>query len=240
MPKAQIAELILSLFTTRERAASTVGDLIENAPGRGTRWFWSGVSRTALSLFWCSFAAEPAFIAGIAFRGLMLNLTLYLALLLCILLFAAVFGIVFGVVVASHSASSPAVANLSTGAFPVQLGLWVSGRTRSLRGRVSDRPMDRASCAQQRNRCLRRVLNHRRDRYAHHWEDPVRWPGAAVEDGRRPNHDRHSVVSNRLLTGAISNVLALYQGSNALTSRITATPPATSSTASPASRPEPS
>lgn len=29
MHKAQIAELILSLFTSRERAASTVGDLIE-------------------------------------------------------------------------------------------------------------------------------------------------------------------------------------------------------------------
>jgi hypothetical protein len=77
MRKAQIAELILSLFTSRDRAASTVGDLMENALGHGGWWFWSGVSRTALSLFWSSFSAEPYFVAGIAIRGLMLNLTLY-------------------------------------------------------------------------------------------------------------------------------------------------------------------
>ena len=55
MHKAQIAELILSLFTSRERAASTVGDLIENAPGGGNWSFWSGVSRTAFSLFGAAF-----------------------------------------------------------------------------------------------------------------------------------------------------------------------------------------
>ncbi len=52
MHNINIAEWILALVTTRDRAASTVGDLAEGAATRGAVWFWSGVLRTAASLLW--------------------------------------------------------------------------------------------------------------------------------------------------------------------------------------------
>src|SRR5580692_6426822 len=78
MRNAYIAEWILSLFTTRERAGATVGDLTESASAHGVLWFWSGVLRTALSLLWADFAAEPGFLAGLSFRALILNLSFHL------------------------------------------------------------------------------------------------------------------------------------------------------------------
>ena len=81
MRKAQIAEFILSLFTSPERAASTVGDLIENAAARGVWWFWWDISRTALSLLWTSFRAEPLFMASIGFRGFLMVFFLQLLII---------------------------------------------------------------------------------------------------------------------------------------------------------------
>jgi hypothetical protein len=51
MNTASIAEWVLSRFTTPERAASIVGDLVESTGRRGTVWFWFSVMRTAFSLF---------------------------------------------------------------------------------------------------------------------------------------------------------------------------------------------
>jgi hypothetical protein len=104
MLKEHIAELLLSLFISRERAASTVGDLIENTEERGAWSFWSGISRTVLSLFWGSFASEPYVIAGIGFRGLLLNFSLHLASVICF----AIFGALFGMIVAGFFASPTA------------------------------------------------------------------------------------------------------------------------------------
>ena len=50
MRSARIAEWVLSLGTTPARAASTVGDLMEGAQGRGRLWFWASVLQTTLSL----------------------------------------------------------------------------------------------------------------------------------------------------------------------------------------------
>ena len=69
MHKARIAEQLLALITTRERAASTAGDLIEDARTRGDLWFWSSVLRTTGALLWRTFALEPANFLKLAFRG---------------------------------------------------------------------------------------------------------------------------------------------------------------------------
>ncbi|SPF51964.1 membrane hypothetical protein [Candidatus Sulfopaludibacter sp. SbA4] len=78
MRSIHIAEWILALVTSRDRAASTVGDLVEEAATRGVFWFWSGVLRTAASLLWRDVAERPARMAGLAFRGLAIELALSL------------------------------------------------------------------------------------------------------------------------------------------------------------------
>jgi len=70
MHSVNIAEWILALVTTRDRAASTVGDLTEAAATRGVVWFWSGVLRTAASLLWRDVAGQPARLTGLALLGL--------------------------------------------------------------------------------------------------------------------------------------------------------------------------
>jgi hypothetical protein len=59
MRKAAIAEWILSLATTPERAASTVGDLLERPSG-----FWLSVLRTFASLILDALISSPARIIG--------------------------------------------------------------------------------------------------------------------------------------------------------------------------------
>jgi hypothetical protein len=134
MRKAHIAELILSLFTSRERAASIVGDLIENATG-GAIWFWSCVFRTALSLLWSDLADEPAFIAGLGFRGLLLNLSLNLALFISIVILSVIFGVLVGSGLVSGPAGITLRAFWVLGAIAVftvnfQTGQWIARRAR--------------------------------------------------------------------------------------------------------------
>lgn len=73
MHSVNFAEWILALVTTRDRAASTVGDLTEGAASRSVVWFWSGVLRTAASLLWRGVAEHPARVMGLAFLGLVVN-----------------------------------------------------------------------------------------------------------------------------------------------------------------------
>ena len=70
MHSIHIAEWILSLVTSRDRAASTVGDLMEQAADRGIVWFWSGILRTAASLLWRGVVENNARVARLAFLGL--------------------------------------------------------------------------------------------------------------------------------------------------------------------------
>jgi hypothetical protein len=76
---ANIAERILALVTTRDRAASTVGDLTEGVATRGLVWFWSGVLRTAASLLWRDVAEQPVRVTGLAFLGLVVYIGIDLA-----------------------------------------------------------------------------------------------------------------------------------------------------------------
>ena len=69
MHSTHLAEWILGLVTSRDRAASTVGDLVEEASSRGAVWFWSGIVRIAASLLWRGVAENPLRLAGVAFIG---------------------------------------------------------------------------------------------------------------------------------------------------------------------------
>jgi hypothetical protein len=70
MHNIQIAEWILRLATSNDRAESTMGDLVEGAATRGVIWFWSSVLRTAASLIWRGLAECPLRMAGVACAGL--------------------------------------------------------------------------------------------------------------------------------------------------------------------------
>jgi len=70
MHRMNIAESILALVTSRDRAASTVGDLMEGTATRRTVWFWSGVLRTAASLLWRDILEQSARFTGLALLGL--------------------------------------------------------------------------------------------------------------------------------------------------------------------------
>ena len=88
MRSVHIAERILALVTTPDRAASTVGDLTEQSATRGMPWFWSGLFRTAASLLWRDVAENPARVTGLAFLCLGVGIGLDL-------LFACLTGIAF-------------------------------------------------------------------------------------------------------------------------------------------------
>ena len=85
MRNAQVAEWILSLVTSPDRAASTVGDLMESATTRGALWFWIGVLRTVLSMMWRDVAANPGRMMGLAGKGFLVGLGLTFACFLVII-----------------------------------------------------------------------------------------------------------------------------------------------------------
>jgi hypothetical protein len=65
-----VAEWILTRFTTRSRAASIVGDLLESRSEKGTLWFWRSVAGIVLAVAWrrpLAFAA--AFYLGLCSLG---------------------------------------------------------------------------------------------------------------------------------------------------------------------------
>jgi hypothetical protein len=85
MDRARVAEWILSLVLSPERAASAVGDFSEDAGERGSFWFWSCVVRTAISGVWGDFVESPGFMLGLALRGNLFGIFLTVATVaLCI------------------------------------------------------------------------------------------------------------------------------------------------------------
>jgi hypothetical protein len=69
MRNSRLAEWILALVTTSDRAAATVGDLMEGAQTRGALWFWASVVGTAFSIMWRDVRAEPGKMAWLAVRA---------------------------------------------------------------------------------------------------------------------------------------------------------------------------
>jgi len=65
MHNASIGEWILCRLTSRERAASMVGDLVEMGERKGVIWFWLSLAGVALTLVWRRpLAFFAAFYAG--------------------------------------------------------------------------------------------------------------------------------------------------------------------------------
>jgi hypothetical protein len=73
MLNATVAEWILSLVTLRDRAASIVGDLLEEIHARGILFMWLGVLRTAFSFVWRDLAASPLTMGRLAVWGVLAN-----------------------------------------------------------------------------------------------------------------------------------------------------------------------
>jgi hypothetical protein len=73
MRKTDFAEWLLSLTTTPERAASTAGDLQEEASTRGASWFWISLLRTAGALVWDNVSESPLRITGLAFLSVLFS-----------------------------------------------------------------------------------------------------------------------------------------------------------------------
>lgn len=59
MRRDQIAEALLSLVAPADRAASAVGDLLEEADARGVFWFWRSLARLTVSLLGRDVLAAP-------------------------------------------------------------------------------------------------------------------------------------------------------------------------------------
>lgn len=62
MHNASIAEWILCRLTSKQRAASMAGDLVEIGMRKGPFWFWTSLAGVALSLSW---RRPPAFVAAL-------------------------------------------------------------------------------------------------------------------------------------------------------------------------------
>jgi len=72
MRRTDAAEWFLSLTTSRDHAAAIAGDLAQQAPQLGTRWFWTSLLRAAASLTWRGFADAPLRMSGLGLVGLLL------------------------------------------------------------------------------------------------------------------------------------------------------------------------
>src|SRR5580693_1660916 len=62
MRSASLAEWIIARFTTKARAASIIGDLLEALPQKGKLWFWLSVAGVFFSLTW-----RPALALAVTF-----------------------------------------------------------------------------------------------------------------------------------------------------------------------------
>jgi hypothetical protein len=67
-----LAEWILSLVTSRERAAAMIGDLVEEEASPLA--FWGSIAWTALSLIWRDFSVAPLGMFGLAVYGLLISI----------------------------------------------------------------------------------------------------------------------------------------------------------------------
>jgi hypothetical protein len=73
MRKAELAELLLSMATDREHAASIVGDAIEDGQADNPCRFWLFVVRTALGQVWRRLVADPSSMGPAAGRAVLVE-----------------------------------------------------------------------------------------------------------------------------------------------------------------------
>ena len=78
MPSNTFAENLLALFTTREGAASIVGDLLEQSHSRARGWFACEVLRLAFALCFDALISAPGRALRLAGLGLAVFVAVYL------------------------------------------------------------------------------------------------------------------------------------------------------------------
>jgi len=78
MPSNDLAEWVLTLVTSQERAASAVGDLLEESEARGSWWFWCSVAHIAFSRLWRQISGTPFGVARVAIHGLFVQIGILL------------------------------------------------------------------------------------------------------------------------------------------------------------------
>jgi hypothetical protein len=78
----RLAEWILGLVATPDRASAAIGDLMEELPRHGRAWFWRATLRTAAGCVWRDLTSVPFRMAGAAFIGWFGYMLLALLLLL--------------------------------------------------------------------------------------------------------------------------------------------------------------
>ena len=133
MRRAGLAQWILSLATTPDRSATTVGDVLEQSSTLGILWFWSSVVRTACSLCWRDLCSAPRRLAWLGLRGWLESLV-----------FEYAFGMT--VIVGSFSILSRLGAPLNTARMPSGASLGVCygwhrfGYRYSVPGQLEDGP----------------------------------------------------------------------------------------------------
>jgi hypothetical protein len=137
MRRESIAEWILATVTEPDRAATIVGDLLEQSATRKGARFWLAVLRSAGSLLWSGFASEPRLILGLAFRGWLMLLGLQIfgggaAFFLIFWLPAQIISVANGIHPGSWASSTsawlPLVNTAVLLAVEYQAGRWVASR----------------------------------------------------------------------------------------------------------------
>jgi hypothetical protein len=83
IPSPRIAEWIVALVLPPDRAASAVGDWMEDAAERGQVWFWCCVFRTVLAHVWRDLAASPLTMARLGLSGFARNLLVVAGFFFC-------------------------------------------------------------------------------------------------------------------------------------------------------------
>jgi hypothetical protein len=136
MRSARIAEWVLSLGTTPARAASTVGDLMEGAQGRGRLWFWTSVLQTTLSLIWRDVTADFWNVTKLAIFGIGIEALAVVALPLLVFFTAFISILVTHQVGQPHpeqlrlvSGARVGVTLLFTTVVPFVVGRWLARRS---------------------------------------------------------------------------------------------------------------
>jgi len=72
--KIRVAEWMLSLVLTEDRAAAAIGDWMEESDARGSVWFWTCVFRTVGAHVWSEFVESPAEMVWLGLGGFGWNL----------------------------------------------------------------------------------------------------------------------------------------------------------------------
>jgi hypothetical protein len=69
VPDTRVAQKLLALFTSAERAEGIAGDLTEGHAGRGSIWFWRQVLTTMVALWGSTFTRAPLRTLGLMAAG---------------------------------------------------------------------------------------------------------------------------------------------------------------------------